>query len=176
MRPAANAACRNGPDAWLRNFAQSRRGTTALEFALVAPLLLTLVFIIIENGLMLFAQAVLDNATVMATRQIQIGTITTSDTFRSAVCSNMSTFLDCANLNFYVTTSPGAFPAAVTPSTSGTFASKTFSVGSRGDYVLAEVAYNRAFVAPWVINLGGTSWVLLSTQAFQNEPKLDAGN
>lgn len=140
---------------------------------MVGPLLLMPAFIIIENGLMLFAQAVLDNATVVATRQIQIGTVTTSDGFRSVLCANMSTFLNCANLNFYVTSSSStsnAFPAAVTPSTNGTFSSTSFSVGSRGDYVLAEVAYNRAFVAPLVIRLGGAAWILLSTQAIQNEP------
>ncbi|MGI4958553.1 MAG: TadE/TadG family type IV pilus assembly protein [Janthinobacterium lividum] len=154
----------------LRRFVWSRRGTTALEFALVGPLLLMLVFIIMENGLMLFAQAVLDNATVMAARQIQIGSVTTSNAFRSAVCSNMSTFFDCTKLHFYVASSSTGFPSALIPSTSGTFASTSFSTGSGGNYVLAEVAYNRAFVSPWVINLGGPSWILLSTQAVQNEP------
>ena len=172
MQSTGNAASRSGAGALLRRFVQSRRGTTALEFALVGPLLLMLAFIIIENGLMLFAQAVLDNATVMAARQIQIGAVTTSDAFRFAVCSNISTFFNCPNLSLYVTTSSSAFPPAVTPSTSGTFANQSFSVGSRGDYVLVEVAYNRAFVAPWVISLDGATWVLLSTQAFQNEPSL----
>lgn len=165
---------RSGRGALLHRFIRSRRGTTALEFALIGPLLLTLVFIIIENGLMLFAQAVLDNATVMATRQIQIGTVTTSDGFRTAVCANMSTFFNCGNLQFYVNSSSASFPPAVVPSTNGTFATASFSTGNRGDYVLAEVAYNRAFVAPLVIRLGGPSWVLLSTQAFQNEPALNA--
>ena len=98
----------------LQRLARCRRATTALEFALVGPILMLLAFIIIENGLMLFAQAVLDNATVVATRQLQINAITTSDAFRTAVCANMSTFLNCANLQFYVNSSPTAFPAVVT--------------------------------------------------------------
>lgn len=154
----------------LHRLARSRRGTTALEFALVGPLLLMLVFIIIENGLMLFAQAVLDNATTAAARQIQIGTITTSAAFNTAICANTSTFLNCSNLQFYVASSSSGFPAAVTPSSTGAFASASFATGSGGSYVLAEVAYNRSFVAPWVISLGGTGWILLSTAAFQNEP------
>lgn len=137
---------------------------------MVGPLLLMVAFVIIENGLMLFAQAVLDNATVAAARQIQIGAVTTSDGFRTAVCSNMSAFLNCTNLQFYVASASSAFPAVVLPSTAGTFSSQVFSTGNGGDYVLAEVAYNRAFVAPWVIRLGGSGWILLSVQAFQDEP------
>lgn len=157
---------RGGPGSLVR----SQRGTTALEFALVGPLLLMLAFIIIENGLMLFAQALLDNATVAAARQIQIGAITSTAAFRTAICSNMSTFLNCTNLQFYVASSSSSFPAIVSPSATGTFTSTSFSTGNGGDYVLAEVAYNRAFVAPWVIKLGGPDWILLSTEAFQNEP------
>lgn len=153
-----------------RHFARSQHGTTAIEFALAGPLLLMVAFVIIENGLMLFAQALLDNATVAAARQIQLGTITTSSAFRTAVCSNMSTFLTCANLQFYVASSSSAFPSVVLPAADGTFASSSFATGSGGSYVLAEVAYNRMYVAPWVIRLGGPGWILLSTQAFQNEP------
>ncbi|WP_419728282.1 TadE/TadG family type IV pilus assembly protein [Lichenicola sp.] len=156
----------------LQRFARCRRATTALEFALVGPILILLVLMIIENGLMLFAQAVLDNATVVATRQLQINTINTSADFRTAVCSNMSNFFNCANLQFYVNSSPTGFPSVVMPSTSGAFAATVFTPGNPGDYVLAEVAYNRAYVAPWLIKLAGPDWILLATQAFQNEPSL----
>lgn len=155
---------------WLRGFGASRRGTTALEFALVGPVLLLLVFMIIENGLMLFAQAILDNATRTASRQIMINAVTTSTDFRAAMCSNMSTFLDCTALQFYVTSSSSGFPSAVMPSSTGVFGSSSFSTGSGGYFVLVEVAYDRSFITPWITRVGGTGWTLLSTQAFQNEP------
>ena len=153
-----------------RRFASASSGSAALEFALVSPVLLLLVLAIIENGLMLLAQAVLDNATTTAARQIQIGTITTSSAFRTTVCANVSTFLNCTNLQFYVASSSSAFPAIVMPSGSGSFPTTSFSTGSGGSYVLAEVAYDRAYVSPWLISLDPLGWVLLSTQAFQNEP------
>jgi Flp pilus assembly protein TadG len=153
-----------------RKFVSDRSGVAALEFALVGPVLLLLVVMILENGLMLFAQAVLDNATTTAARQIQIGAVKTSAAFRSAVCANMSTFLNCANLQFYVASSSSAFPAGATPSSNGSFATSSFTTGSGGNYVLVEVAYDRAYVAPWLISLDPSGWVLLSTQAFQNEP------
>lgn len=155
---------------WLEGFRASRRGTAALEFALIGPVLLLLIFMIIENGLMLFAQAVLDNATRAASRQIMIKAITTSSDFRTAVCSNMSTFLDCTALQFYVTSSSTAYPSALAPSSTGTFSSSTFSTGSGSNFVLVEVAYNRSFISPWILQVSGAGWILFSTQAFQNEP------
>lgn len=153
-----------------RRFARARRGTTALEFALVAPIFLLVICIIIENGLMLFAQSVLDSATRLAARQVMIGAVTTSSGFQTAMCANVSTFLNCSAMQFYVASSSSAFPSVVWPSSTGTFSSSSFSTGSGGDYVLVEVAYNRNFVAPMVVQLGRTGWVLLGVQAFQNEP------
>src|SRR6185312_500799 len=47
---------------------RSRRGVTLIEFALVGPLFLLLAFAIVDNGLVLFMQTVLDNATREAAR------------------------------------------------------------------------------------------------------------
>ncbi len=147
-----------------------RRGATALEFALVGPLMLLLILAIIENGLMLFAQAVLDYATIAAGRQVQIGTIRTSTDFQTAVCANISSLLDCGRLQVYVANGSSGFPAVVMPSGSGTFAAPGGSTGVGGAYVLVEAAYDRTYVSPWLVRLDGNGWVLLSTQAFQNEP------
>ena len=124
---------------------------------------------IIENGLMLFAQSAMDNATVMAARQIALGQTTTTAQFRSNLCSYTSTLFNCANFQFYVASSSSGFASAVSPNADGTFSSATFSTGNPNDYVTVEVAYNRSYISPWLIGLGH-SWVLLSTTAFQNEP------
>ena len=153
----------------VNDLVRSRRAATALELALIAPFLILIILMVIENGLMLFAQSVLDSATVEAARQIEIGNITTSSAFRSAVCSYTATLFTCANLQFYVASSSLAFPLPAAPLANGTFLLPTFSPGNGGDYVVAEVAYNRAYVSPWLISLG-KSWTLWSTAAFQNEP------
>jgi Flp pilus assembly protein TadG len=154
----------------VRRFLRSTAGTTALEFALVGPVLLVLVLAIIENGLMLFAQALLDNATVAAARQVQIGAITNGTNFGNAVCGGLSTFFDCSKMQYYVASSTKGFPSAIIPSSTGTFSSPGFTAGSGGYYVIAEVAYDRTYVSPWLVSLSGSGWVLLSVQAFQNEP------
>lgn len=153
----------------MRELLHARRAATAVELALVGPFFILIVLMVIENGVMLFAQSVLDNATAQAARQIQIGNITTSSAFRTAVCSYTATLFNCANLQFNVASSSLAFPLVAVPTSNGTFAAPVFLTGVGGSYVVAEVAYNRSYVSPWLITLG-TTWTLLSTSAFQNEP------
>ena len=150
-------------------FLRSRRAATSVELAIIGPFFILLILMVIENGMMLFAQSVLDEAVVQAARQIQIGNVTSSSAFRTAVCGYTSTLFNCANLQFYVASSSVAFPLPAMPSANGTFLVSSFSTGNANDYVVAEVAYNRAYVSPWLVTLG-KSWTLLSTSAFQNEP------
>ena len=153
----------------LRDLLHSKRAATAVELALVGPFLILVVLMIIENGLMLFAQSVMDNATVMAARQIELGNVATDAGFRSILCSYTSTLFNCSGFQFYVASSSSNFMAVATPTQAGTFSPYTFSTGSPNDYVIVEVAYDRSYISPWLISLG-KGWVLLSTTAFQNEP------
>src|SRR5438309_1837703 len=59
-----------------RTFARlltDRRGNAMIQFALAGPIFLLLAFMILENGILLFTQATLDNATRYAARTILIG-------------------------------------------------------------------------------------------------------
>jgi Flp pilus assembly protein TadG len=150
-------------------FGRSCRAATSVELAIIGPFFILLVLMVIENGMMLFAQSVLDEAVVQAARQIQIGNVNSSSSFRTAICNYTSTLFTCANLQFYVASSPLGFPPPVMPLSNGTFLLPVFSTGNPNDFVVAEVAYNRAYIAPWLVTLG-KSWTLLSTSAFQNEP------
>lgn len=51
-----------------RAFRQEQDGATAVEFALISPVLLFFVMAIIESSLVMFAQNILENATFMASR------------------------------------------------------------------------------------------------------------
>ena len=153
-----------------RDLRRARRGTAALEFAIAGPVLLLLIFAVIENGLMLFAQSVIENATRDAARQVMIGTVRTSATFRTALCNDVSALLTCSQLQFYVQAG-ATFPAAVvTPTSTGSFGATTFVSGTGGQFVLVEVAYNRAYISPWLVGIVPNGWLLFSTQAIENEP------
>ena len=159
------------PPSFLHRLRSGRRGSTALEFAIVAPTMLMLIFAIIEDGLMLFAQSVLDNATRDASRQIMIGNITTASAFQAQLCSDVTSFFDCTKLQFNVqATSTGFATSVVATSLTSTASAATFNSGSGAQYVTVEVVYSRPYMFPWIQKLAGTGWTLMSTQAFQNEP------
>ena len=57
----------------LRRFRRNRRGSAAVEFALVAPLFFGLLFAIIELAMVFFASQVLETATQDSARMIMTG-------------------------------------------------------------------------------------------------------
>ena len=84
----------------LSRFWRCRAGTTAIEFAIVGPVLFLTLGVIIETGLFLFFQFNLQYATDLAARQIRIGTVgpltSTStpdqmniDDFKNLVCQKL---------------------------------------------------------------------------------------
>lgn len=154
----------------LHRLRHARAAATALEFALVAPLFLLLTLVIMEDGLMLFCQSLLDNATRDAARQVKIGTVTTSTQFQTAVCNDVSAVLDCNKLNSYVLGGL-AFPSSITmPAASGSGPTMTFTTSLTASFVVVEVTYSSSLISPWLSSIMASNWVLTSVQAFQNEP------
>src|SRR5690242_4172888 len=102
----------------LRRFRRSRRGSAAVEFALVAPVFFALLFAIIEVAIMFFASQVLETVTqssarVLLTGQAQSGTVTacavsgvstpcSQATFKTYVCSQIPALFDCSKLSIDV--------------------------------------------------------------------------
>src|SRR5271169_6177561 len=90
--------------AW-RRFRRNRRGSAAVEFALVAPVFFGLLFAIIETGIMFMAGQVLESVTQDAARSILTGQAQTASYdmahFKSnVVCpagSLASVLFDCVN-------------------------------------------------------------------------------
>jgi Flp pilus assembly protein TadG len=128
-----------------------RRGTAALEFALVATPFVGLVLGLATLGLNLYLQHALDVALLMAVRQVQLGTVPATDSasdFTSQVfCPVFITFAPCANL--VLTVQPVANFASA-PVTGGTAAqsSGSFCVGAPGQLMYAQVLY----LAPLISN------------------------
>jgi hypothetical protein len=78
-----------------------RRGAFALEFALVAPVFMVMLFVVFEVSYDEFLQEVLDNALQSAARQVQIGntqSASTSTFVTSYFCSYGGGLLNCNNL------------------------------------------------------------------------------
>ncbi len=77
----------------LRMRRDSRSGSAAIEFAMVAPIFFLFLFGLIETGVLFFAQATLSNAIEDAARQVrtgqQKGTLS-AETVRAMVCAGFA--------------------------------------------------------------------------------------
>src|SRR5258707_8613082 len=94
---ASTASVRNA----LRRFRRNRRGSAAVEFALVAPVFFALLFAIIETAIVFFAGQVLETVTQDSARMIMTGQAQTTGydkgTFKTYVCGTITVLFDCVN-------------------------------------------------------------------------------
>ena len=166
----------------LGRFLRSRSGVTMVEFAIVGPLFLLLTFAIIDSGLVVFTQSILDNATREAARQIRIGQVQmTGDTsgnglFKRTLCKNLGGFIPCASIVWRVqsVSSTGSFSSlnsGVTFDDSGHMLNTGFSPGESQSFVLVQVGYTQPYIMPLITRIAGATGnlLLVSSVAFQNE-------
>ncbi len=178
----------------LGRFLRHAGGNPLIQFALVAPVFLALVFMIVDDGLAIFTQATLDNATRDASRNILLGTYqqngstdaTNKGNFKTAVCDEMGGLMgsqsNCTSvLQVYVNnaSSFGSLTAQTgtggTLSNNGTFsicptADCTTSSGGASRYVIVQVAYDRLYIPFIGRYVSGGDLLLISTIVFQTEP------
>ena len=173
------------PTAWrlARRFAADRTGVTALEFAIVCPVFLLLLFAILSAGITGLIQLALDDSVRDAARQLQIDTpaSTSAAGLVAAVCAEFAAVSpNCTNTltyNVQAATQTAGF-ASITPaklSASGALANNFFSNGTGfapNVDVLVQVAYPLPFSFPFIgalATLNGTNSVL-STTTVRVEP------
>lgn len=109
-----------------QHFAQDKRGATAVEFALITPVLVIMTFAAIEFGLIFYCHTTAGHAAWDTTRQLATNRIKTTDVTttareqlpnwvrRSATISHTSTSADPATNRYTVTISFPASAASVT--------------------------------------------------------------
>lgn len=175
----------------LRRFRRNRRGSAAVEFALVAPVFFALLFAIIEMALMFFASQVLETITQNSARTILTGqaqtgqlpacstTCTSAQQFKTYVCSQIPALFDCNSLYVDVESYNNSF-ASVTLSnhidSSGNFdaSAMQYNPGATGQITVVRLFYQwPLFVTGLgfnISNLAGNKRLLVATAAFQNEP------
>lgn len=173
--------------------ADSRKGSAAIEFAMVAPVFFVLLMGTIEAGVMFFAQSALQNAlndTARLVRTGQTACYTTSggscvamtqDQFKTKLCSQVSTLLQSCTtggLQFDVNAYPSGYSAATNSSpldSSKNLNNLTaFNVGSACDVVLVRAFYKWPVFTPglnyFMANVAGNYHLLATAAAFRNEP------
>jgi Flp pilus assembly protein TadG len=179
--PATSKATRSV----FRRFRRNRRGSAAVEFALVAPVFFALLFAIIETGIMFFASQVLETITQNSARQVLTGQAqgagyTGWSNFRdNVVCGQIPALFTCANIYVDVESDPTSF-ANVTLNNhidaNGNFDPSTlgYNPGGSCSVVVVQLFYQWPMIVTGlgynISNLSGNKRNLVGTAAFRNEP------
>jgi len=162
---------------------EAERGATAVEFALIAPAFLAMLFAVLQTTFFLFAQQTLQNAAVEAGRMFMTGSAQSSgltqSQFASDVCPMVSALFNCSNLQIDVSTY-SSFSSASTAapslynSSGHLVTSGTYSPGTQGEIMVVQLAY------PWPIigmplgsvlpNSGQGTTEVMGVSAFRVEP------
>jgi Flp pilus assembly protein TadG len=166
----------------LRRFRRNRRGSAAVEFALVAPVFFALLFAIIETALVFFASQVLETATQDSARMIMTGQAQgagfSQSQFKSYVCGKISVLFDCANgIYVDVQSYPQFSGVSVNDPIDGTKSfvpPNNYNPGGPGDIVVVRLFYQWPLLVTGlgynISNLSGSKRLLSATAAFRNEP------
>ncbi|MFO1246956.1 MAG: TadE/TadG family type IV pilus assembly protein [Alphaproteobacteria bacterium] len=173
--------------------ADSKKGSAAIEFAMVAPVFFVLLMGTMEAGIMFFAQSALQNAVNDAARLVRTGQTAcyttsggncvamTQAEFKTKVCDAVSVLLkNCTSgsLQFDVNAYPSGYSAASnsSPLDSGNNLKTltAFNVGNACDVVLVRAFYKWPVFTPglnyFMANVAGNYHLLATAAAFRNEP------
>jgi Flp pilus assembly protein TadG len=168
----------------LANFLRGRRGSAAIEFALVAAPTIALLLAILQISIVYFAEealetAVEDTARLVLTGQAQSQGLTQTQ-FGQALCNNSPGLFNCSG--FMVNLQPAtSFATAGTSAPTLTYDAHgnvtnvwTYNPGNAGDIMVMQVMYQwPVFLGPLGFNLSNLpsgARLLMSTAVFRNEP------
>ncbi|MHB8269320.1 TadE/TadG family type IV pilus assembly protein [Bradyrhizobium sp.] len=166
----------------LRRFRRNRRGSAAVEFALVAPVFFALLFAIIETAIVFFAGQVLETVTQDSARMIMTGQAQTTgysqSDFKTYVCGKITVMFDCTNGISIDVQSYSAFSsvsiAAPIDGSKNFVPPNNYSPGGPGDIVVVRLFYQWPLIVTGlgynIANLAGSKRLLTATAAFRNEP------
>jgi hypothetical protein len=165
-------------------FGRDGRGVSAVEFALVAPMLFAVIFGTIEAGWTMVQSIMLDRALDTTVRSLRIGTLSnpTQQSVRATICERAMVLADCVNtlaLEFIPIVNAASYPTdnercvdrsgAINPVL-------RFNTGARSETVFVRACF---VVEPLTPGLGlglalpkdGTgAYRIISKSGFVNEP------
>lgn len=185
MRPIPKHFSVAAPTELLRRFCACERGTNAIEFAFVMPMLVAILLVTIQVAVIFIAQSYLETVAeagmrMVLTNQAQSAGFTQAQ-FQSAICANVTALFNCNNLIIALE------PA---PANAASMSASMPQFDSNGN-LTATPPYNIAAMVPgakgmlvvmyqWPVlggplglsfsSLGNGALLLVATQVFQIEP------
>lgn len=165
---------------FLVRIVEDRRGTAALEFAVIALPLFLMIAGMIETGVLAFTSAVTEAATREAARQVRTGNVqNASDAvarFRTEFCQNLPSTFNCASFYFDVRTFPEFASISLPPvviGADGVPQGLQFAPGGANEVVSVRVIHSYHFMTPLIgeaMGGGSSTLTLISTAVMRTEP------
>jgi Flp pilus assembly protein TadG len=156
-------------------FRRDEHGATAVEFALVAPLLIFALLSLVEMGMLGMMMMGVDAAVFDASRRIRTGrddAAASAQGFEDQVCGKLGGNLSTCRARMVVSvkkyTQFASANAAAAAAPDG-----TFDKGDAGDIIIVKVNYTWPLLTPFLAKFehdGPTSVVIPARAAFKNEP------
>ncbi len=169
-----------------RGFVKCRRGSSAVEFAIIAPLFFGLTFSILEAGYFYFVESAVDAANAKAARLIRTGQAQQSsmsrDAFFAEICKVVQLFGDCnarltvdvARFSTFAELAADTANPVCRDADPGDIGSIPYQAGGSRDIVRVRVCYmHKSFNPGLGLNLEkakGGAVKMFSTTIFRNEP------
>lgn len=164
-----------------RKFVGDRKGSAAIEFAILALPFFVVIFAIAEIAVMYFVDSGLDAALHKAVRQVRVGVAKSGSwdaaKLKDVICAELSYSFSCASkikVRATVVTDMSSITKASPISGGNLNVTEDFDLGDSGSYVLVQ-----AFL-PWSptfrfysissAQLSDGSYVLGSAELIKNEP------
>lgn len=165
----------------IARFAQARGGATTVEFAFVALPFLTLVFAIIELGLVFFVSVTLENAVIDTGRKIRTGELQTTGgtaaTFKTEVCQEMAWVgAACSDALSLDVRTFGGFSASNTAVAANQPTTPCWDPGGPGSVVMVRAYYAWPLITPLLetgLKSASGKRIVTAVAAFANEPYAD---
>jgi len=172
-----------------RRFGANRRGSAAVQFALVAPLFFALLFAIIEVAMVFFANQILESGTQDAARkffthEIQDSSATDAEAaqkFKTDLCNEVDVLLGCSgvlfDVRFYPAGTPFTVPSLFDAGGNVITANFTFQLppANSSNIVVVRSFYKWPLLLTnlgfSLANIGTDKRLLTATSAFRVEPQ-----
>lgn len=175
----------------LTRFSKDTTGAVAVEFAVVAVVLLAVLVFVLVIALAFFFKQSLDVATSVAARQVLTGAAQRGNMdqtqFKQVLCSRLWPMMSCSDVivNLYTVPegqTPSGYYSFVNSDRSGltvpsAAGAGSYDLGRRGAYQYLEVIYPFTLLPGLIQSATGTTftyngkpaYALISTAAFRNE-------
>jgi Flp pilus assembly protein TadG len=176
---------------FVKRVKRANGGSAAIEFAIVGPAFLLMMFSVIETGMVLFAGEILSHGISQASRQIRTGQAQavsmTQAQFRQVVCNEVNYLLSCdvdklhIDVRSFTSFGGSSFPPPmdangnIDPAATSNFdPGQTGGVNPSSSIVLVRGFYEWQLFTPmfgqFLKNMPGNKRLLSASVAFKNEP------